>query len=388
MFLFLLLLPAIHSFQLAIHPVENKIAYISGITNVESVSKQTLSALREVYNQHPVLIFKDVNTPTPKSFIQFISSFDEYADLDAIKSPDRYPHQLLQPFDQFPDCKHVSPRGNFFIDEWAGIKNIKVEPLEKFVNNYVWHTDLLGHENKLPGCVTGFYFVEAPMIGGDTDFISGERVYHSLSEKEKEEACNTIIQYNRHRFGFSQVPNSYEGVPDITGYTKELDKYNTYSPLVFAIGENYSPSILFSPSFCSGIVGKSQDEAQQWIRNLVHNKMLHHRVSISWKKGDLALFNNRLFIHSSTPTRNYMDFPESSKRLLLQTFIPTNKPLYGLKPTLLTHTMNRFISVTDYWNRFRSDLSDEKRNHNFYVVAAKIDPSKIHASDPNPYKPN
>ena len=62
------------------------------------------------------------------------------------------------------------------------------------------------------------------------------------------------------------------------------------------------------------------------------NKVLPHRVSIQWKKNDLAVFNNRKFIHSSTPARNYLYNQDSSTRLLLQTFIPTNKSLIGIKP--------------------------------------------------------
>jgi hypothetical protein len=63
------------------------------------------------------------------------------------------------------------------------------------------------------------------------------------------------------------------------------------------------------------------------------NKVLPYRTSIQWKKGDLAVFNNRRFIHSSTPARNYLDNKDSSKRFLLQAFIPTNRPLYGIKPS-------------------------------------------------------
>ena len=74
-------------------------------------------------------------------------------------------------------------------------------------------------------------------------------------------------------------------------------------------------------------------DSREWIKQFMLNKVLPYRTSIQWKKGDLAVFNNRRFIHSSTPARNYLDNKDSSKRLLLQTFIPTNRPLYGIKPS-------------------------------------------------------
>ena len=87
------------------------------------------------------------------------------------------------------------------------------------------------------------------------------------------------------------------------------------------------------PTFFEKVVGWSVKESRAWMKNFMINKVLPHRVSIQWKKGDLAIFNNRRFIHSSTPARNYLDNKDSSKRLLLQTFIPTKRELLGIKPS-------------------------------------------------------
>jgi alpha-ketoglutarate-dependent taurine dioxygenase len=54
-------------------------------------------------------------------------------------------------------------------------------------------------------------------------------------------------------------------------------------------------------------------ESREWIKTFMNKKVLPHRVSIQWKKEDLAIFNNRRFIHSSTLGRNYLDNPESNK---------------------------------------------------------------------------
>ena len=386
LFLLLSLFVSSSSYEIKIHHIEHRIAYISGISNINEISKESLNSLKNIYNDHPLLIFQDVKSPNPQDFIDFAACFDDYADYNAIYNPDDYPLQMLQPFDQFPDCKHVAPRGNYYIENWHGIKNLKLSVKIPFNTSYVWHTDLIGHEYKLPGCVTAFYFVKVPSIGGETDFISGERVYESLSNKEKNEAENTIIKYNRYRFACNKVQNSYEGVPNILDYTSEYKKYDTYSPLVFASGKKLNPCVLFSPSFCDSIVGKSQYESQLWINDFVHNKMLPHRVSVSWKSGDLALFNNRRFIHSSSPTQNYMNFNENYEKLLLQTFIPTSEPLYGKNPKCATNDMKRFISTTNYWNILKSDHLLNLTDNGKYLAAAKICLEKNRrGADPNPY---
>jgi hypothetical protein len=58
----------------------------------------------------------------------------------------------------------------------------------------------------------------------------------------------------------------------------------------------------------------------------MENFVLPYRFSIQWKEGDICVFNNRCFIHSSTPARNYLDL-DLNERLIFQTFLPTKKKL-------------------------------------------------------------
>jgi alpha-ketoglutarate-dependent taurine dioxygenase len=193
---------------------------------------------------------------------------------------------------------------------------------------------MLGHEYKLPNVITGFYLIEQPLIGGDTDFISGETIYENLSVQEKLATHNILIEINRRKFITKNLEIDYSGVNRLEKFQSREDG-NTQIPLVFLSNidnEFEKPSILIMPTFFERVVGWSIEESREWIKKFMINNVLPHRVSIQWKKGDLAVFNNRRFIHSSTPARNYLDNSNSNKRLLLQTFIPTNKPLYSIKP--------------------------------------------------------
>ena len=325
-------LKLVTSFTIQKHPIDNKIAYVYGLKNINKLDQSIKNELLEVFVRHPLLIFKDVDNITPHEFIDFVKFFDKDHDSLAISNPDENQQQFLQPFDQFPDCKHVAPRGNVELLDYHNIKNINIKPYEAFVNNYLWHTDILGHEYKLINVVTGFYILEQPQIGGDTDFISGERIYENLNDDEKIAAGNMLVEINRRKFITNSIDVDYAGINRLEEYQES--EGNVKIPILFAPDNiNEKPRILIMPTFFEKVVGWSVEESRIWIKNFMINKVLPHRVSIQWKKNDLAIFNNRRFIHSSTPARNYLDNKESNKRLLLQTFIPTKKPLLGIIPS-------------------------------------------------------
>jgi len=317
------------SIKLMCHPLEKRIAYVYGIKDIKNIPKSDLLNLQLIFQIYPLLIFKELNTDiTPQDFFNFVQFFDINHD----KKDLNLQHQMLQPFDQFPECKHVAPRGNIELNNFYNIKPISIAPYDPFINNYVWHSDIIGHEYKLPNVVTGFYIIEQPLIGGDTDFISGETVYENLSLEEQIASKNMLIEINRRKFLTKTLEFDYAGVNRLEEFSPRNDG-NTQIPLVFAPEELHEkPKVLIMPTFFERVVGWSIEMSRKWINYFMNNKVLPHRVSIQWKKGDLAVFNNRRFMHSSTPARNYLDNLNSNKRLLLQTFIPTNKPLMGIKP--------------------------------------------------------
>lgn len=348
MILFLLLL-SVNSFELIKHPLEPRCAYISGLNIKEVIMSTDLctdtqkassdiyirNTLNKLFDKYPLLIFKNTEQITPKEFITFLSIFDNGCDKEAIKHPEQTPTQILQPFDQIPGCNHVAPRGNFYKKNIFNINDLTVLPKEPFMSNYVWHVDLLGHESKLPNVVTGFNIIEQPLIGGETDFISGETVYENLPDDIKLASRNIVMKINRHHFALNYKLMDYSGTKRIKKQQIDLDNHTTMVPLVFAPESNTQlPRILMLPSFFEKVVGWDEEESQTWMSNYMQKYILPHRFSIQWKKGDIGVFNNRRFMHSSTPSNNYMKFTESSERLLLQTFLPTNKPIFAMKPFL------------------------------------------------------
>lgn len=367
------------------HPIEKRIGYVYGIKDVKKIDIVTMDKLQESFKRYPLLIFKELDHVSPTDFLNFVKKFDDDHDSDALNYPEKFQNQMLQPFDQFPDCKHVAPRGNVKLNNFHNIKNINIEPYDAFINNYVWHTDILGHEYKLPNVVTGFYIIEQPLIGGDTDFISGETIYENLSSEEQLAAQNILIEINRRKFIVNSLEIDYAGVNRLEDFCDKLDG-NTKIPLVYAPDNDYEkPRVLLMPTFFEKVVGWSVSQSRSWIKKFMNKHVLPYRISIQWKKGDLAVFNNRRFIHSSTPARNYLDNKDSSQRLLLQTFIPTNKPLMAIKPSNknvyacynVKWIDDQEISIISAHDHIKFALkmaikNNELFNNNLYVLSKKF----------------
>ena len=222
-------------FTLLQHPLEKRIAYIYGIKDVKKIDETTLCHLQDIFKTHPLLIFKDIEEDvSPTEFINFVKTFDKDHDSDSLENPQKNKDQLLQPFDQFPDCNHVAPRGNAELINYNGITKLNIKPSVYFVNNYLWHTDILGNaNNKLPNVVTAFYIIEQPLIGGDTDFISGETVYENLSNEEQLASHNILIEMNQRKLFTNTVQMDYAGVNRLERFEPQEDG-NTRIPIVFA----------------------------------------------------------------------------------------------------------------------------------------------------------
>lgn len=339
MFVYILILLFNHNIQslkLLPHPLEKRICYVEGIEDVRELSPYTIELLKSEFRfKSSMLIFKNQPRLTPHEFLDFVKIFDDNLDEDAFISDKSMTYvnsnKMLQPFDQFPDCNHVAPRGNHYIKEYYGIKDLQVYPTDYFKENYLWHSDTWGHPTKIMNKITGFYVIHQPLLGGETDFISGETIYENLSELEKlayknielEVSRESLLEAIKDNVALMDYSGSYFKFNDI--YKKASKESLSIVKLInFPDNKNYlNPCLLISPAFVEKVKGWDLQESREWLTLLMNLNILPHRVTIQWKKGDVAVFNNKLFIHSSTPANRYLENELSNKRFLLQTFLPT-----------------------------------------------------------------
>ncbi len=332
-FFFFFFTNLVFSYKFIPHPLEKRISYVEGIQDVRKISKSVLDECKQYFKEKsPMLIFKNQPELTPNEFLEFSKLFDDKRDEDAISSKIKNQsywnmNQMLQPFDQFPDCKHVAPRGNYFLEDYYGFENLQIYPTDYFKDRYLWHADTWAHNYKRMNRVTGFYIVKQPLIGGETDFISGETIYENLSEEDKALYKKIVLIVSRESFLQSRSPMDFSGAEfdKSVKFVNPSKKSLSYSPLIIMPEENSfsKPALIITPMLVQRIKGFPLDNSREFIKHLVINKLLPHRVTIQWKEGDLAIVNNRVFIHSSTPANYYLNNKFSNERFLLQTFIPT-----------------------------------------------------------------
>ena len=328
-----LLLPIVNSYKFLPHPLEKRISYVEGIRDVRDINKSVLGHCKIHFEEKsPMLIFKNQPPLTPNEFLDFAKLFDDNRDEDALNSNNMNQsywkmNQMLQPFDQFPKCKHVAPRGNYFLEDYYGCNNLQIHPSDYFKDKYLWHSDTWAHNSKIMNTITAFYIVKQPLIGGETDFISGETIYEKLSEEEKLLYENLIMEISRESFLKELSPMDYSGAEfdENFEYIAPSKDSISYTPLIIKpeINSLSQPSLIITPIIVQKIQGLSVENSRKFIKNLVNDHLLPNRVTIQWKEGDIAIFNNKLFIHSSTPANNYLNNKFSNERFLLQTFIPT-----------------------------------------------------------------
>jgi hypothetical protein len=236
----------------------------------------------------------------------------------------------------------VAPRGFFQKDDVHGTGPIKVGPREPFVTDYVWHTDLLGHPSKTPGVITGFHIVEQPLIGGETDFICGNTVWDHLSEEQRIACENIVVEIDRSKFASHERELDYSGTIKLADVDPSPEMLSR-TPLVYGP----EPCVLVQPSFMHKIAGLSHESSTEWLKNFMRDHVMPHRISVQWRKGDIGVFCNRRFSHSSTPAERFMKYSESPNRLLLQTFLPTTKPMdFIAQPHLDSQALSRVGWVT------------------------------------------
>ncbi len=332
--LFFLLFNYSECFNFFPHPLEKRISYIEGIKDIRKMDKSTFKCCKIYFERYsPLIIFRNQPQLTPNEFLDFAKLFDDNRDEEAINSMSNNQsywkmNQMLQPFDQFPECKHVAPRGNYYLKDYYGCKKLQVYPSEYFKEKYLWHSDTWGHNTKIMNKITAFYIIKQPLIGGETDFISGETIYENLSQDEKRRYKDITLQVSREPFLNGYCSMDYSGAEfedDI--YIEPSSDSLKYTPLIkMPEPDSFSkPSLIISPILVQKIKGYDVIKTRKWIKKLMNKKVLPHRVTVQWKKGDVAIFNNKLFIHSSTPANNYLKNKMNNERFLLQTFIPTKE---------------------------------------------------------------
>ena len=179
------------------------------------------------------------------------------------------------------------------VEDFEMIADVRKEPTDELNIGGGWHTD----HSYDPAPAKGSILVarDIPPTGGDTQFLSAETAWRTLSTEMKNRVQGLVaIHSSEHIFG-----------PD-SSYAKRMgERFGNSSavntsehPLVIAHPVTGNPILYVNPGFTIGIVGMEADESKVLLDELythMANEDLIHQFK--WAVGSVAMWDNRSTWH-------------------------------------------------------------------------------------------
>jgi len=309
-------------------PTFNKNLAVIHNIDVKRANEYDKIELAKLFKAVPMLMFKNQNL-NPKEFYEFCKVFDS-------KSNDRVVHPFHN--SQVDYVPQIAIRGNCYIKDLYGLKDVTLKYSGPFKNTAVWHQDIVGINEHRPPIVSSIYMLKAPPIGGETMFASMEAAYDSIELSLKKELNNCNVIYSNSNSP-DNVMNTYY---DYTGYNKVnvdniINDINMPKPQSGTTIINREPLVIYtdecknkkalmlSPFRFAKFDKMSCEDSFDLYRELMSKYILNKEniVKINWEMNDLLIFNNRKLIHSSSPSIEY----ENYERLYYSCFLGTDAPI-------------------------------------------------------------
>ena len=253
-----------------------------------------LKICKNAFSKIPILIFKNQRLSND-NFYNIVSSFD---------NSDKEKKDILHPYCRDNNNLHI------------GICNNLKSPSIDY--NNVWHMDNVG-KFELPNVISSLYFQQVPEVGGETLFSNLLNAYANINHSDRVYINNLVGNYEKNDFDVGNnvyAPNGFRRLNKIS--SNNVIKY----PFVYYPYPEYNiKSFLFSP--IRFIKFDHHSEEQSWdLVDHIFNKYINtpdNVVSIKWASNDLVIFNNRLLLHTPTPTEVYNSQDRQFKVIFLNT---------------------------------------------------------------------
>ena len=315
--LFLGFLPCLFCFTVEFPFKTNFMARIKDI-NLRKLDQQTTEDLQFLFKTTPVLVFENQDL-IPEEQFYICTLFDKYHNT-----------KKCHPFHdtQIDSVEQIALRGKGLADRF-GVKSVPIYNGRQFLFTPLWHQDLVGVKDVNPSVVSSMYMIKTPPKGGETKFASLENAYDNMSflDRSLYGKLNSVYSHK-----LALLPQM-----DFTGYGKlykyweeaeftEQDKsYMVSQPLVvYADKETTRKSLMLTPNKLYHFENTSFEKSQEIVRYIMQHYVLtpNNVGSLKYREKDLAIFNNRKVIHTSSPTAEY-----DEDRLFSLLFLGTDLPI-------------------------------------------------------------
>jgi taurine dioxygenase len=177
--------------------------------------------------------------------------------------------------------------------EWPEIAKVEKQPDQTSNIGGGWHTDHSYDQEPALGSI--LVARDLPPSGGDTLFADMYAAYESLPDDLKDRIRDLkAIHSTAHVFG---AAGAYAR-SDKTELSGSQDLPETIHPVVIKHPGSGKPALYVNPSFTTGIVGLSKEEADELLFQLYPHAIDQSRVHrFVWKPGSVAIWDNRATWH-------------------------------------------------------------------------------------------
>jgi alpha-ketoglutarate-dependent taurine dioxygenase len=291
--------------DLAIHRLSPALgAEVVGIDLARPLDTATLGRLREAFQDHHMLCFRDQRL----SDAQLMAFSQQFGPLEAFPEKDKTKGKI-----EVYNVANVSPEGEHLAVE---------DPRVIFQrNNARWHTDSsYRFEPSLASILYGIEVLPEGAEGGETGFSNMLLAYEALPEDMK-----------RRLEPFHQV-HSYEGIrrlepsmPPTTPAERDAFPPVTHPLIRVHPDRGGRRSLYFTCNTSREIGGGTLEEGQrlhEWLREWADQARFcyYHR----WRAGDLVMWDNRVLLHRAIPY-DYAKY----RRVLRRTTVAGSGPVIG-----------------------------------------------------------
>jgi taurine dioxygenase len=260
-------------------------AEITGLDLGQPLTTETVAALREIWIDHGLLVFRN-NNLTIEDQTRFAAYFGTPSETNTRTDPDRDPRILL-------------------------ISNIREngKPIGALPDGELqFHSDSAFHEEPL--MATLLYSVEIPSTGGDTLFSNTNTAYEKLPSalKEQLEGLTAVNGYD------------YSTQVKRAGYDRSSGPHAIH-PVLRTHPETERKAIYVNRLMTEEICDLPDADSDELLSDLFDRlEDPDIRYTHIWQTGDLLMWDNRFVQHART------DFPATERRLLRRVGLLGDKP--------------------------------------------------------------
>ena len=317
--------------------------------DLENITEVDFDVIRKALYEYQVILFRGQQNLSPHAQYELTRLFDPTVEnyghgktLDAKRS-------VLHPdLKTIPYQPQVQVIGNGPVDEFEGLKNITLQhPHHKVFHKepvsddedrdntrfYRWHIDAALYDLNPPQ-VTTLMAVSVPKTEqmtlryddgtgdelsvprGSTAFASSYRTFDLLSEKDKEFARTTKVQYAPHPYvwmspaksksdGLGMVSDGlelpYSELPAIDESKIKILPMCWRNPVTGKLALQVHPSAIEKLHLADGTVIDDLKEVREIVHRLQRPGIAPELVyPVNWEEGDMAVFNNHGVLHTVT----------------------------------------------------------------------------------------